>query len=210
MCGCRRGSDAAVLVEEATVRIAADATYRAHFASFGSKLSRMELEIALEGVRAQAAHLSGVSVLDGKRHSDVTTHVTHAVADTRSTQLFKHVAGGNARAVYQGKVTVAQGADGSDSNQSAKALLLGENAEKPTSSPNWKSSPTMSNAPMARRWAIWTRNRCSICARAASRKPRRAGFCCMPSWKMPSAEIADMDQRELVRVELLSALKALT
>ena len=57
----------AVLVEEASLRIAVGARYRAHFAGFGSKLSRMELEIALEGEGAQA-HLSGVSVLDGKPH----------------------------------------------------------------------------------------------------------------------------------------------
>ncbi len=118
----------AVLVEEANVRIAGGGSYRAHFASFGSKLSRMELEIALEGAGA-AAHLSGVCVLDGKRHSDVTTHVIHRHGDTNSSQLFKHVAGGQARAVYQGKVTVAKGANGSDSIQTAKALLLGENAE---------------------------------------------------------------------------------
>src|SRR4029077_8669123 len=93
-----------------------------------SKLARMELEISLEGEGAQA-HLSGVSVLDGKRHSDVTTHVIHRVGNTHSTQLFKHVASGAARAVYQGKVTVAKGANGSDSSQTAKALLLGEGAE---------------------------------------------------------------------------------
>jgi len=121
------GGDA-VLVEEAAVHVAARATYRAHFAGFGSKLSRMELEIALEGEGAQA-HLSGVAVLDGKRHSDVTTHVIHRLGNTTSTQLFKHVAGGGGRAVYQGKVTVAKGANGSDSNQSAKALLLGDGAE---------------------------------------------------------------------------------
>ena len=52
-----------------------------------------------------------------------------ASGNTHSTQLFKHVAGGKSRAVYQGKVTVAKGADGSDSSQTAKALLLGEQAE---------------------------------------------------------------------------------
>ncbi|HKQ45506.1 MAG TPA: SufD family Fe-S cluster assembly protein, partial [Rhizomicrobium sp.] len=104
----------AVLVEEASVHLAARARYRAHFAGFGSKLSRMELEIALEGEGAQA-HLSGVAVLDAHAHSDVTTHVIHRVGNTNSTQLFKHVASGQARAVYQGKVTVAKGADGSDS-----------------------------------------------------------------------------------------------
>ena len=66
----------AVLVEEVSLHIAAGGRYRGHFASFGAKLARMELEIALEGEGAQA-HLSGVSVLDGKRHSDVTTHVIH-------------------------------------------------------------------------------------------------------------------------------------
>jgi Fe-S cluster assembly protein SufD len=119
--------DGAVLIEEAAVRIAAGGVYRGHFTGFGARLSRMELEIALEGAGAQA-HLSGVALLDG-RHSDVTTHVSHLVGDTQSTQLFKHVAAGKGRAVYQGKVTVAAGATGSDSHQTAKALLLGDVAE---------------------------------------------------------------------------------
>ncbi|HEY2835844.1 MAG TPA: SufD family Fe-S cluster assembly protein, partial [Rhizomicrobium sp.] len=94
----------------------------------GAKLSRTELEIALEGEGSEV-HLSGVSVLSGNSHADVTTHVTHAVGRTQSTQLFKKVVGGHGQAVYQGKVTVAKGADGADSRQTAKALLLGERAE---------------------------------------------------------------------------------
>lgn len=117
----------AIVVETIAVAVAEGAVYRAHFANFGAKLSRVELEIVLEGEGA-AAHLSGVSVLNGL-HADVTTHVTHVAGNTQSTQLFKHVAGGDGRAVYQGKVTVAKGADGADSRQTAKALLLGERAE---------------------------------------------------------------------------------
>jgi Fe-S cluster assembly protein SufD len=120
--------DQAVLVEEAAVRLAAGARYHGHFTGFGARLSRMELEIVLEGEGAQVS-LSGVTLLDGNRHGDVTTHVSHVAGNTVSTQLFKHVAAGKSRAVYQGKVTVAQGADGSDSRQTAKALLLGEGAE---------------------------------------------------------------------------------
>ncbi|MES2292171.1 MAG: Fe-S cluster assembly protein SufD [Pseudomonadota bacterium] len=118
----------AVQVEEISMTLARSAVYRGHFASFGAKLARVELDIALKGEGAEA-HLSGVSVLSGDRHADVTTHVTHAVGRTQSTQLFKKVAGGSAQAVYQGKVTVAHGADGSDSRQTAKALLLGGRAE---------------------------------------------------------------------------------
>ena len=117
-----------VLVEEISLHAAAGSRYRAHFAGFGSKLSRLELEVALEGAGAEA-HLSGVTVLDARRHHDVTVHMTHAAGDTTSTQLFKHVAGGSSRAIYQGKVTVAKGANGSDSHQSAKALLLSDTAE---------------------------------------------------------------------------------
>ena len=117
-----------VQVEEIAISLAARARYDGHFASFGGKLARAELAIALEGEGAQA-HLSGVSVLGESAHADVTTHVIHRKGNTQSTQLFKHVAGGKARAVYQGKVTVAKGADGADSHQTAKALLLSETAE---------------------------------------------------------------------------------
>ena len=114
-------------VEDVNATVAKGGTYRLHAAHFGSELSRLELKIALNGEGA-AAHLSGVSVLDNA-HADVTTHIIHAEGNTQSTQLFKHVAGGKARAVYQGKITVAEGADGSDSRQTAKALLLDERAE---------------------------------------------------------------------------------
>jgi len=116
-----------VRIEDVNATVAEGGTYRLHASHFGSELSRLELKIALDGEGAQA-HLSGVSVLDG-RHADVTTHIIHAKGNTTSTQLFKHVASGKARAVYQGRITVAQGADGSDSRQTAKALLLDDRAE---------------------------------------------------------------------------------
>jgi Fe-S cluster assembly protein SufD len=117
----------AVRVADYAVAVAAGGLYRAHLADFGAKLSRTELHIALEGEGAEA-HLSGVSVLDDV-HADVTTEMHHAVGNTRSTQLFKYVAGGTGRGIYQGKVAVAEGANGSDSRQSAKGLLLADRAE---------------------------------------------------------------------------------
>jgi Fe-S cluster assembly protein SufD len=199
--------DAAVLVEEAHVRIAAGGRYRAHFASFGSKLSRMEVAIALEGAGAQA-HLSGVSVLDGKRHSDVTTHVTHASGGTNSTQMFKHVAAGHARAVYQGKVTVAQGADGSDSNQSAKALLLGETAEADLKPELEIFADDVKCAHGAAVGDLDAESLFYLRARGIPEAEAR-GLLLQAFLEDAVAEIADTDQRELVRVELLSALKAI-
>ena len=122
------GAPKSITVEHIAVAEARGACYRAHFANFGARLSRTELHIVLQEDGAEA-HLSGVSVLGGEGHADVTSHVEHAAGGTRSTQLFKKVAGGQSRAVYQGKITVREGANGSDSRQTAKALLVGTRAE---------------------------------------------------------------------------------
>jgi Fe-S cluster assembly protein SufD len=118
----------AVQVADTVATVERNGSYRLHNAVFGAELSRLELRLSLEGEGAQA-HLSGVGVLGDGTHADVTTHIVHATGNTQSTQLFKNVAGGKSRAVYQGKITVAKGANGSDSRQTAKALLLGPRAE---------------------------------------------------------------------------------
>lgn len=118
----------AVQVEEIGLNAARDARYRAHYASFGAKLARLELAATLAGEGGEIA-LSGVSVLGDGAHADITTRVTHAAGRTQSSQLFKKVAAGRSRAVYQGRVAVAKGANGADSRQTAKALLLDARAE---------------------------------------------------------------------------------
>ena len=117
----------AVQVEEMAITLARHARYHFHNAAFGAKLSRLEMDIALEGEGAEA-HLTGVSIVNND-HADITTRMHHAVGQTHSTQLFKKIAAGKSRAVYQGKVSVAQHADGADSRQTAKAILLGTHAE---------------------------------------------------------------------------------
>jgi Fe-S cluster assembly protein SufD len=196
-----------ILVEEVSVQVAAQARYQAHFASFGSKLSRLELEIALEGEGA-SAHLSGVSVLDGKRHSDVTTHIIHRHGNTNSSQLFKHVAGGDARAVYQGKVTVAKGANGSDSNQTAKALLLGENAEADLKPELEIFADDVKCAHGAAVGDLDAESLFYLRARGIPEAEAR-GLLLHAFLEDAVVEIANTDQRELVRTELLTALKAM-
>ena len=197
----------AVLVEEVSLHIAAGGHYRGHFASFGSKLARMELEIALEGEGAEA-HLSGVSVLDGKRHSDVTTHVIHRVGNSHSTQLFKHVASGNARAIYQGKVTVAKGANGSDSSQTAKALLLGEGAEADLKPELEIFADDVKCAHGAAVGDLDAESLFYLRARGIPESQAR-GLLLQAFLEDAVTEIENTDQRELVRTELLTALRAI-
>jgi Fe-S cluster assembly protein SufD len=199
--------DGAVLVEEAAVRVAAGAIYRGHFTGFGAKLSRMELEIALEGTGAQA-HLSGVALLDG-RHSDVTTHVRHLVGDTQSTQLFKHVAAGKGRAVYQGRVTVAEGANGSDSRQTAKALLLGDVAEADLKPELEIFADDVKCAHGAAVGDLDAESLFYLRARGIP-EPHARRMLLQAFLEDPLEEIAGDDNRELVRAELLAALEAVT
>jgi len=197
----------AVLVEEVSLHIAAGGQYRGHFAGFGSKLARMELEIALEGEGAQA-HLSGVAVLDGKRHSDVTTHVIHRHGNTNSSQLFKHIAAGQARAVYQGKVTVAKGADGSDSSQTAKALLLGDQAEADLKPELEIFADDVKCAHGAAVGDLDAESLFYMRARGIPEAEAR-GLLLQAFLEDAIAEIANTDQRERVRTELLTALKVM-
>jgi Fe-S cluster assembly protein SufD len=199
--------DDAVLVEEAFVHVAAGASYRGHYASFGSKLSRMEVQIALEGEGA-SAHLSGVSVLDGARHSDVTSHVIHRHGNTTSTQLFKHVVGGKGQAVYQGKVTVAKGANGSDSNQSAKALLLGDAAEADLKPELEIFADDVKCAHGAAVGDLDAESLFYLRARGIPEDEAR-GLLLQAFLEDAVAEITAIDQRELVRTEMLTALKGL-
>jgi Fe-S cluster assembly protein SufD len=197
----------AVLVEEVSLQIAAGGHYRGHFAGFGSKLARLELEIALEGKGAQA-HLSGVALLDGKRHSDITTHVIHRHGDTNSTQLFKHVAAGQARAVYQGKVTVAKGADGSDSSQTAKALLLGDQSEADLKPELEIFADDVKCAHGAAVGDLDAESLFYMRARGIPESQAR-GLLLQAFLQDAIAEIENTDQRELVRTELLTALKVI-
>lgn len=118
----------AIAIEDVAVRVARDGSFRAHLVNGGAALSRLELRVTLKEPGA-TAEFSGVSVLGDKLHADVTTEVYHASGQTQSTQLFKKAVGGTGRAVYQGKITVAEGANGSDSRQTAKAILLSDRAE---------------------------------------------------------------------------------
>jgi len=94
----------------------------------GGKLSRNEIEAKLTGPLAQCA-LNGLMLLSGNDHADTVTRTIHAASDGTSRQLYKTVAGGKARGVFQGKIIVEKGADKTDGQQLSRALLLSDQAE---------------------------------------------------------------------------------
>jgi Fe-S cluster assembly protein SufD len=96
--------------------------------ALGGGLVRASLEARL---MERGAALESYSLLVGHqdRHVDCVNIVTHAAADTRSRQTARAIAGDASRVIFNSKVIVEAGANGSDSNQSCRGLLLSPRAE---------------------------------------------------------------------------------
>jgi Fe-S cluster assembly protein SufD len=68
------------------------------------------------------------SLLAGRQHADTTLTVDHAAAGSQSREIFKAVVDDEARAVFQGRITVLPGAQQTDARMMARALLLSDAA----------------------------------------------------------------------------------
>lgn len=82
--------------------------------------------IAVRAVLAQGAqfHLGAAQLAGGQATVELVTEVTHAGPDATSRQVVRSVAGDRAVVNYLGKVLVQPGADGTDGEQSVRAMLL--------------------------------------------------------------------------------------
>lgn len=120
--------DDAVSVSTAEVRLAPRAQFDQTVVATGARLQRHETHVHHPGEGARA-RLDGVYLLGGARHADLTTTLAHAGAGGETSQLTKGLAADRARGVFQGKIVVAEGADGTDARMRHAALLLSDRAE---------------------------------------------------------------------------------
>jgi Fe-S cluster assembly protein SufD len=110
------------------IRQSQDSRCRQFTVVLGGGLVRSSLEARL---MERGADLESYSLLVGHqdRHVDCVNIVTHAAPDTRSRQTARAIAGDVSRVIFNSKVIVEAGANGSDSNQSCRGLLLSPRAE---------------------------------------------------------------------------------
>ena len=118
----------AISIAEAHVKVEAGGAYRQTIVATGAKLQRIETHIQHF---AQGAHVQadGLYLLNGSRHCDLTSVVRHMERDGTTSQLIKGVARDTARGVFQGKIVVERGADGTDARMGHHALIASERAE---------------------------------------------------------------------------------
>lgn len=118
----------AIAITRAEVRVEPGGVYRQTVLTTGAKLQRFETLLRHAGQGADV-RMDGVYALSGERHADLTTVVDHVAADGLTSQLTKGVVRDTARGVFQGKIIVERGADGTDARMQHHALILGERGE---------------------------------------------------------------------------------
>ena len=94
----------------------------------GGKLVRRDLQVRLEGEGAEV-ELAGAAPAGDGQLLDHHVRVDHAAPGCRSDQLYRALAAGRSRAVFNGMAWVHPGADGTEARQSSKNLLLDRLAE---------------------------------------------------------------------------------
>lgn len=118
----------AIALSRADVTLGAGAAFNQTLVATGAKLQRLETHVAHPGAGA-SVRMDGLYLLSGDRHADLTSVVSHQGRDGVTSQLAKGVVRDTARGVFQGKIVVARGADGTDARMGHHALILSERGE---------------------------------------------------------------------------------
>lgn len=113
------------------VRLARDAGVKLGYVDLGGRLVRNDLRVKLAEPGA-TCDISGVFLASHGQHVDNHTRIDHIAPHTTSNEAFRGIVGERGRGVFNGKVVVHAGAQGTDATQSSDNLLLSERGEVDT------------------------------------------------------------------------------
>jgi Fe-S cluster assembly protein SufD len=99
--------------------------------TLGARLSRhgINVRMAQEGAECW---IDGLYLIGASQHADTHSTIDHVAPRCTSHQIYKGILDGDARAVFNGKVYVRPGAQGTDAQQTNKNLLLSPDARVDT------------------------------------------------------------------------------
>lgn len=103
-----------------------DAAFDLRLLNAGPSFGRIAVDVRL-GARASFT-LGAAQLGTGTETLEIVTEVTHAAPDAMSRQIVRSVLAGQATGTYLGRVAVARGADGTDAEQSVRAMLISRTA----------------------------------------------------------------------------------
>jgi len=106
-------------------------SYDATSINFGARLARHDISVVMDHEGAEC-WVDGLYVAGGNQHTDTHSVIDHKQPNCTSHQLYKGILDGNARAVFNGKIFVREGAQKTDAMQTNKNLLLSAQARVDT------------------------------------------------------------------------------
>lgn len=115
-------------VARITASLDRDAAFHHNSFDFGGALTRTDLVAGIDGPGADVS-MNGLYLASGTQHVDNHTCIAHNVGPAKSREEYRGILAGRSQCVFNGKVIVAVGADGTDSGQSNHNLLLSDRAE---------------------------------------------------------------------------------
>lgn len=119
--------DAAVSVRRSHVTTAPGSRFRQYVFATGAKFQRFETHVDHAGHGAEV-ELHAAYLLKDSVHFDLTTRVNHTAIDGNTQQLIRGLIKDRATAVFQGRILVEKGADGTDARMRHQALMLSDGA----------------------------------------------------------------------------------
>ncbi|HVX81924.1 MAG TPA: Fe-S cluster assembly protein SufD [Devosiaceae bacterium] len=94
----------------------------------GAGLERAQIFARMGGEGAHA-DFTGLNLTDGGQHADITLEVRHAKGHCSCKPLYKQIARGRSKAVFQGKIVVERDAQKTDAKLMMQGLMLSDEAE---------------------------------------------------------------------------------
>lgn len=110
------------------IELEADARLTLHVLDAGASPSRHDLTVVLAGENVQS-DVGGVFMLEGRRVADLQFDLRHGSPNASSNTTWRAIANERSRAIFNGHINVAKGADGTDAQLGCKSLLGSVQAE---------------------------------------------------------------------------------
>jgi len=108
------------------ITLAAGASFDLRVLNAGPVFGRIAVDVTLgEGA---AFTLGAAQLATGAETVEIVTEVTHAGLNATSSQIVRTVLAGHSTGTYLGRIAVERGADGTDAEQSVRAMLLDRTA----------------------------------------------------------------------------------
>jgi Fe-S cluster assembly protein SufD len=127
----QRESKEAFHVSTTSAELGRASRYDTTSINLGAQLSRHDISVVMDHEGAETS-VDGLYMVDEQQHTDTHSVIDHKQPHCNSHQLYKGILDGNARAVFNGKIFVREGAQKTDAMQTNKNLLLSEKARVDT------------------------------------------------------------------------------